>query len=168
MGLLSILLGASTASAALPADAIGEPTTAGVGGLLGLGVHYIGRSIRDWIAADAALRRELAAQVVETRDLIRDLRELLTRTAPILLAAWLAACGALPARHDPTPEAQRLQWALQGAAAGAAAASVTCETADQGCYSGVSWPAALVALVLTGAAIAVEASTLPPATPSAP
>jgi len=86
--------------------------------------------------------------------------------AAVLLPCVLAAsCGAVPERRDPTPGAQRLQWALQGAAAGAAAASVTCETADQGCYSGVSWPTALIAVVLTGAALAVEASTLPPAAP---
>lgn len=85
--------------------------------------------------------------------------------AVVFLPVVLAACGALPERRDPTPGAQRLQWALQGAAAGAAAASVTCETADQGCYSGVSWPAALVALVLTGASLAIEAQTLPPEAP---
>jgi hypothetical protein len=85
--------------------------------------------------------------------------------AVVSVPVLLTACAAIPERRDPTPGAQRLQWALQGAAAGAAAASVTCETADQGCYSGVSWPAALVALALTGAALAVEASTLPPAAP---
>jgi hypothetical protein len=85
--------------------------------------------------------------------------------AAVFLSVTQAACGTIPERRDPTPGAQRLQWALQGAAAGAAAASVTCETADQGCYSGVSWPAALVALALTGASLAVEASTLPPAAP---
>jgi hypothetical protein len=52
---------------------------AGVGGALGAGLHQLGRAITAWVEADAAMRREVAAQLVEVRELVRDVRELIDR-----------------------------------------------------------------------------------------
>ncbi len=74
MALAALVMGAGTATAAAPDAAIGEPLTAGIGGLLGYGVHLVGRAVRDWIAADAAARRQTAETMAELRELMRDLR----------------------------------------------------------------------------------------------
>jgi hypothetical protein len=46
---------------------------------IGAGLHQLGRAITSWVEADAAMRREVAAQLVEVRELVRDVRELLDR-----------------------------------------------------------------------------------------
>ena len=76
MALAALVMGAGTATAAAPDAAIGEPLTAGIGGLLGYGVHLIGRAVRDWIAADAAARREFAELAKDLRNYNADSREL--------------------------------------------------------------------------------------------
>jgi hypothetical protein len=77
MALAALVMGAGTATAAAPDAAIGEPLTAGIGGLLGYGVHLVGRAVRDWIAADAAARREVAELARELRAHTSDSRALL-------------------------------------------------------------------------------------------
>ena len=76
MALAALVMGAGTATAAAPDAAIGEPLTAGIGGLLGYGVHLVGRAVRDWIAADAAARREFAELAKDLRNYNADSREL--------------------------------------------------------------------------------------------
>ena len=77
MAVAALIMGAGTATAAAPDAAIGEPLTAGVGGLLGYGVHLIGRAVRDWIAADAAARLEVAELAKDLRAHNADSRALL-------------------------------------------------------------------------------------------
>lgn len=86
MAVAALIMGAGTATAAAPDAAIGEPLTAGVGGLLGYGVHLIGRAVRDWIAADAAARLEAAQGMKELRDLVRDVRAHVELTSKTLEA----------------------------------------------------------------------------------
>lgn len=74
MVLAALVLGAGTATAAAPDAVIGEPLTAGIGGLLGYGVHLMGRAVRDWIAADAAARLEVAELAKDLREHVADSR----------------------------------------------------------------------------------------------
>ena len=74
-GVSGAVLGASaagigaTAAApdAAPAFAL---SLAGAGGAIGAGLHQLGRAVTSWIEADAAMRRELVAQIVAVRELV--------------------------------------------------------------------------------------------------
>lgn len=74
-GVIGAVLGASaagigaTAAApdAAPAFAL---SLAGAGGAIGAGLHQLGRAVTSWIEADAAMRRELVAQIVAVRELV--------------------------------------------------------------------------------------------------
>lgn len=80
--LIGAILGASAAGVgataaapdAAPALAV---SLAGVGGAIGAGLHQLGRAVTAWVEADAQMRREVAAQLVEVRELVRSVRELL-------------------------------------------------------------------------------------------
>jgi hypothetical protein len=77
--MIGAVLGASaagigaTASApeAGPAFAV---SLAGAGGAIGAGLHQLGRAVTSWIEADAAMRREVAAQLVAVRDLVERIK----------------------------------------------------------------------------------------------
>ena len=77
--MIGAVLGASaagigaTASApeAGPAFAV---SLAGAGGAIGAGLHQLGRALTSWIEADAAMRREVAAQLVAVRDLVERIK----------------------------------------------------------------------------------------------
>jgi hypothetical protein len=61
-------IGATAAAPdAAPAFAL---SLAGAGGAIGAGLHQLGRAITSWIEADAAMRRELVAQIVAVRELV--------------------------------------------------------------------------------------------------
>ena len=47
---------------------------AGAGGAIGAGLHQLGRAVTSWIEADAAMRREVAAQLVAVRDLVERIK----------------------------------------------------------------------------------------------
>lgn len=79
--IVGAVLGASAAgvgaTAAAPEAPMFAVSLAGVGGALGVGLHQLGRAITGWLEADAAMRREVGAQLAEVRELVRDVRELL-------------------------------------------------------------------------------------------
>lgn len=61
-------IGATAAAPdAAPAFAI---SLAGAGGAIGAGLHQLGRALTSWVEADAAMRRELVAQIVAVRELV--------------------------------------------------------------------------------------------------
>lgn len=61
-------IGATAAAPdAAPAFAL---SLAGAGGAIGAGLHQLGRALTSWVEADAAMRRELVAQIVAVRELV--------------------------------------------------------------------------------------------------
>ena len=69
-------IGATAAAPdAAPAFAV---SLAGAGGAIGAGLHQLGRAITSWIEADAAMRREVSAQIAAVRELV----EKVTKEAP--------------------------------------------------------------------------------------
>lgn len=66
-------IGATAAAPdAAPAFAV---SLAGAGGAIGAGLHQLGRAITSWIEADAAMRREVSAQLVAVRALVESLNK---------------------------------------------------------------------------------------------
>jgi len=66
-------IGATAAAPdAAPAFAV---SLAGAGGAIGAGLHQLGRAITSWIESDAAMRREVAAQLVAVRALVESLNK---------------------------------------------------------------------------------------------
>ena len=64
-------IGATAAAPdAAPAFAV---SLAGAGGAIGAGLHQLGRAITCWIEADAAMRREVSAQLVAVRALVESM-----------------------------------------------------------------------------------------------
>lgn len=78
--MIGAVLGASAAGVgataaapdAAPAFAV---SLAGAGGAIGAGLHQLGRAITSWIEADAAMRREVSAQLVAVRALVESLNK---------------------------------------------------------------------------------------------
>jgi len=73
--MIGAVLGASAAgvgatAAAPDAAPIFAVSLAGAGGAIGAGLHQLGRAITSWIEADAAMRRELTAQIGAVRALV--------------------------------------------------------------------------------------------------
>jgi len=73
--MIGAVLGASAAgvgatAAAPDAAPIFAVSLAGAGGAIGAGLHQLGRAVTVWIEADAAMRREMAAQLVAVRQLV--------------------------------------------------------------------------------------------------
>lgn len=65
-------IGATAAAPdAAPAFAI---SLAGAGGAIGAGLHQLGKAITAWIEADAAMRREVTAQLAAVRGLVESIR----------------------------------------------------------------------------------------------
>jgi hypothetical protein len=77
---IGAVLGASAAGVgataaapdAAPAFAL---SLAGAGGAIGAGLHQLGRAITSWIEADAAMRRELVAQIGAVRALVENMNK---------------------------------------------------------------------------------------------
>jgi len=78
--MIGAVLGASAAGVgataaapeAAPAFAV---SLAGAGAAIGAGLHQLGRAITGWIEADAAMRREVSAQLVAVRALVESLNK---------------------------------------------------------------------------------------------
>ena len=73
--MIGAVLGASAAgigatAAAPDAAPVFAVSLAGAGGAIGAGLHQLGRAITGWIEADAAMRRELTAQIGAVRALV--------------------------------------------------------------------------------------------------
>ena len=66
-------IGATAAAPdAAPAFAL---SLAGAGGAIGAGLHQLGRALTSWVEADAAMRRELVAQIVAVRELVENMNK---------------------------------------------------------------------------------------------
>lgn len=81
--IIGAVLGASAAgvgatAAAPDAAPVFALSLAGAGGAIGAGLHQLGRAITIWIEADAAMRREITAQIGAVRELV----EKVTKEAP--------------------------------------------------------------------------------------
>jgi hypothetical protein len=81
--MIGALLGASAAgigatAAAPEAGPALAVSIAGAGGAIGAGLHQLGRALTSWIEADAAMRREITAQIGAVRELV----ERVTKEAP--------------------------------------------------------------------------------------
>jgi hypothetical protein len=81
--IIGAVLGASAAgvgatAAAPDAAPVFALSLAGAGGAIGAGLHQLGRAITIWIEADAAMRREITAQIGAVRELV----ERVTKGAP--------------------------------------------------------------------------------------
>jgi hypothetical protein len=81
--IIGAVLGASAAgvgatAAAPDAAPVFALSLAGAGGAIGAGLHQLGRAITIWIEADAAMRREITAQIGAVRELV----EKITKGAP--------------------------------------------------------------------------------------
>jgi hypothetical protein len=81
--IIGAVLGASAAgvgatAAAPDAAPVFALSLAGAGGAIGAGLHQLGRAITIWIEADAAMRREITAQIGAVRELV----EKVTKGAP--------------------------------------------------------------------------------------
>ena len=81
--MIGAVLGASAAgigatAAAPEAGPALAVSIAGAGGAIGAGLHQLGRAITSWIEADAAMRREITAQIGAVRELV----EKVTKGAP--------------------------------------------------------------------------------------
>jgi hypothetical protein len=81
--IIGAVLGASAAgvgatAAAPDAAPVFALSLAGAGGAIGAGLHQLGRAITSWIEADAAMRREITAQIGAVRELV----EKVTKEAP--------------------------------------------------------------------------------------
>lgn len=77
--MIGAVLGASAAgvgatAAAPDAAPIFALSLAGAGGAIGAGIHQLGRAVTIWIEADAAMRREIAAQLVAVRQLVESIK----------------------------------------------------------------------------------------------
>lgn len=77
--MIGAVLGASAAgvgatAAAPDAAPVFALSLAGAGGAIGAGLHQLGRAITVWIEADAAMRREVAAQLVAVRELVESIK----------------------------------------------------------------------------------------------
>ena len=77
--MIGAVLGASAAgvgatAAAPDAAPIFALSLAGAGGAIGAGIHQLGRAVTIWIEADAAMRREVAAQLVAVRQLVESIK----------------------------------------------------------------------------------------------
>jgi len=73
--MIGAVLGASAAgigatAAAPEAGPALAVSIAGAGGAIGAGLHQLGRAITTWIEADAAMRREITAQIGAVRELV--------------------------------------------------------------------------------------------------
>lgn len=78
--IIGAVLGASAAgvgatAAAPDAAPVFALSLAGAGGAIGAGLHQLGRAITSWIEADAAMRRELVAQIGAVRALVETLNK---------------------------------------------------------------------------------------------
>jgi len=78
--MIGAVLGASAAgigatAAAPDAAPAFAMSLAGAGGAIGAGLHQLGRAITSWIEADAAMRREVSAQLVAVRALVESLNK---------------------------------------------------------------------------------------------
>jgi len=81
--IIGAVLGASAAgvgatAAAPDAAPVFALSLAGAGGAIGAGLHQLGRAITSWIESDAAMRREITAQIGAVRELV----EKVTKGAP--------------------------------------------------------------------------------------
>ena len=77
--MIGAVLGASAAGIGSTASApeagpVFAVSLAGAGGAIGAGLHQLGRAVTSWIEADAAMRREVAAQLVAVRDLVERIK----------------------------------------------------------------------------------------------
>jgi hypothetical protein len=77
--MIGAVLGASAAgvgatAAAPDAAPVFALSLAGAGGAIGAGIHQLGRAVTIWIEADAAMRREVAAQLVAVRQLVESIK----------------------------------------------------------------------------------------------
>ena len=77
--MIGAVLGASAAgvgatAAAPDAAPVFALSLAGAGGAIGAGLHQLGRAVTIWIEADAAMRREVAAQLVAVRQLVESIK----------------------------------------------------------------------------------------------
>jgi len=78
--MIGAVLGASAAgvgatAAAPDAAPIFAVSLAGAGGAIGAGLHQLGRAVTIWIESDAAMRREMAAQLVAVRQLVESINK---------------------------------------------------------------------------------------------
>ena len=81
--MIGAVLGASAAGIGATASApeagpVFAVSLAGAGGAIGAGLHQLGRAVTIWIEADAAMRREITAQIGAVRELV----EKVTKEAP--------------------------------------------------------------------------------------